>query len=49
MGPRILVTGALGQIGTELVEMLCTKFGGGNNIATHVRESSKCRFLDLMD
>ena len=49
MGPRILVTGALGQIGTELVEMLCTKFGEGNIIATDVRESSNCRFLDVMD
>lgn len=49
MGPRILVTGALGQIGTELVEMLCTKFGEGNIIATDVRESSSCRYLDVMD
>ena len=49
MGPRILVTGALGQIGTELVEALEEKYGADNVIATDVRESAKCRILDVMD
>jgi len=49
MGPRILVTGALGQIGTELVEALKEKHGQENVIATDVRESKDCRSLDVMD
>ncbi len=49
MGTRILVTGALGQIGTELVEALAEKYGQGNVIATDVRESDNCRSLDVMD
>ena len=40
MGPRILVTGALGQIGTELVEALEEKHGQGSVIATDVREGN---------
>ena len=49
MGPRILVTGALGQIGTELVEALEEKYGQGSVIATDVREAPNCRILDVMD
>ena len=49
MGPRILVTGALGQIGTELVEKLRERFGSQNVIATDVRESTNARTLDVMD
>ena len=49
MGPRILVTGALGQIGTELVEALEERHGHGNVIATDVREGGGCRILDVMD
>ena len=49
MGPRILVTGALGQIGTELVEALEDKYGQGSVIATDVREAPGCRILDVMD
>ena len=49
MGPRILVTGALGQIGTELVEALEERHGQGNVIATDVREGDGCRILDVMD
>mgnify|MGYP000343729144 CR=1 FL=1 len=49
MGPRILVTGALGQIGTELVEALREKHGQENIIATDVRESDGCQRLDVMD
>ena len=49
MGPRILVTGALGQIGTELVEALEEKHGQGSVIATDVREGGGCRILDVMD
>ena len=49
MGPRILVTGALGQIGTELVDALKEKHGQGSVIATDVREAPGCRILDVMD
>ena len=49
MGSRILVTGALGQIGTELVEALEEKYGHGSVIATDVREGNNCRILDVMD
>ena len=49
MGPRILVTGALGQIGTELVDALEEKHGQGSVIATDVREGAGCRILDVMD
>ena len=49
MGPRILVTGALGQIGTELVEALEKKHGQGSVIATDVRKGDGCQILDVMD
>ncbi len=49
MGPRILVTGALGQIGTELVEALEKKHGQGSVIATDVRQGDGCQILDVMD
>ena len=49
MGARVLVTGALGQIGTELVEALEKKHGSENVIATDVREEGDCRVLDVMD
>ncbi len=35
---RILVTGALGQIGMELLEALSEKFGAENIVATDIRE-----------
>ena len=37
---RILVTGAYGQIGTELVNELRKKYGGENVIATDVRDTA---------
>lgn len=36
---RILVTGAAGQVGTELVDELRDRFGAGNVLATDVREA----------
>ena len=36
---RILITGALGQIGMELLDALQTKFGSENVIASDIRES----------
>ena len=49
MGSRIRVTGALGQIGNELVEALEEKYGHGSVIATDAREGNNCRILDVMD
>ncbi|MBD18114.1 MAG: NAD-dependent epimerase [Euryarchaeota archaeon] len=46
---RILVTGALGQIGTELVEVLRDKYGEKSVIATDIREANGCTQLDVMD
>ena len=45
----ILVTGALGQIGTELVEALQDKYGKECVIPTDVREANGCTQLDVMD
>ena len=36
-GSKILVTGALGQIGTDLTEALRKKYGQNNVIATDIR------------
>ncbi len=49
---RILVTGALGQIGMELLQALSQKFGSENVIATDIRdttilENTGIRFLKL--
>ncbi len=46
---RILVTGALGQIGTELVEALQDKYGKESVIPTDVRDANGCTQLDVMD
>jgi nucleoside-diphosphate-sugar epimerase len=51
---RILVVGALGQIGTELVDALMVRYGEDQIIATDIREpkeSMNCRFeiLDATD
>ena len=46
---RVLVTGALGQIGTELVEALRQKHGYEAVIATDIRKAEGCQILDVMD
>ena len=46
---RVLVTGALGQIGTELVEELRLKHGYEAVIATDIRKAQGCQILDVMD
>ena len=46
---RVLVTGALGQIGTELVEALRQKHGHEAVIATDIRKSEGCQILDVMN
>ena len=45
----VLVTGALGQIGTELVEALRQKHGHEAVIATDIREAEGCQILDVMN
>ncbi len=49
---RILVTGALGQIGIELLDALSEKYGSENIIATDIRKndsliSNKIKFIEL--
>lgn len=39
--PKILITGALGQIGSELVSALCERYGHQNVIATDIRSGSE--------
>ena len=46
---RVLVTGALGQIGTELVEALRKKHGHEAVIATDIRKAEGCHILDVMN
>jgi len=46
---RVLITGALGQIGTELVVALREKHGQDAVIATDIRESNDCSLLDVMN
>jgi nucleoside-diphosphate-sugar epimerase len=46
---RILVTGALGQIGTELVEALRLRHGEDAVIATDLRSSEGITLLDVMN
>ena len=43
---RILVTGAYGQIGTELVNELRKRYGGENVIATDVRDNAPSLIAD---
>lgn len=47
---RILITGALGQIGSELVPALCARYGAENVVATDVRmptQALACAFEHL--
>ena len=46
---RVLVTGALGQIGTELVEALRKKHGREAVIATDIRKAEGCQILNVME
>ena len=46
---RVLVTGALGQIGTELVEALRKKHGHEAVIATDIRKAEGCQILNVME
>ena len=46
---RVLVTGALRQIGTELVEALRKKHGHEAVIATDIRQAEGCQILNVME
>ena len=46
---RVLVTGARGQIGTELVEALRKKHGHEAVIATDIRKAEGCQILNVME
>ena len=46
---RVLVTGALGQIVTELVEALRKKHGHEAVIATDIRKAEGCQILNVME
>jgi len=54
--PRILITGSLGQIGTELSSLLRKKYGAENVIASDVRQPDQklasegpFRYVDVTD
>ena len=46
-GRQILVTGALGQIGMELLHALSEKFGAENIVATDIRDSEELEKLGI--
>tara|TARA_B100001250_G_scaffold130262_1_gene111001 strand:- start:739 stop:1683 length:945 start_codon:yes stop_codon:yes gene_type:complete len=46
-GRQILVTGALGQIGMELLHALSDKFGAENIVATDIRDSEELEKLGI--
>lgn len=46
---KILVTGAIGQIGSELVTTLRTKYGANNVIASDVRENKEFVPFEVLD
>lgn len=43
--PRIMITGCLGQIGSDLVNVLRTKYGANNVIASDIKKPEKSSFL----
>lgn len=54
--PRVLITGSLGQIGTELASILRAKYGVNNVVASDVRAPSPAfasqgpfKFVDVTD
>lgn len=53
--PRVLVTGAIGQIGVELVHLMRARYGSKNVVATDVKSSPALRelgpfaYLDVTD
>lgn len=49
MSTKVLVTGALGQLGSELVEALQKEFGIDNVIATDIRKGSEKGTFELLD